>query len=127
MGERLARRPPHGLVAARARASGSARDGRHPRARPPAGLRAWTLVLGPGRLTPPGSRSLAQLAAHPLHGAPPGAWEIAAHGAARRGRKGGGDEGTRTPDPRDANAVLSQLSYIPTRTTRARGRIGARV
>ena len=30
----------------------------------------------------------------------------------------GGDEGTRTPDPRDANAVLSQLSYIP---TRARG------
>ena len=31
-------------------------------------------------------------------------------GAAKRG----GDEGTRTPDPRDANAVLSQLSYIPT-------------
>jgi hypothetical protein len=29
--------------------------------------------------------------------------------------EGGGDEGTRTPDPRDANAVLSQLSYIPTR------------
>ncbi len=29
-------------------------------------------------------------------------------------RWGGGDEGTRTPDPRDANAVLSQLSYIPT-------------
>ena len=28
----------------------------------------------------------------------------------------GGDEGTRTPDPRDANAVLSQLSYIPTRS-----------
>jgi hypothetical protein len=28
--------------------------------------------------------------------------------------KSGGDEGTRTPDPRDANAVLSQLSYIPT-------------
>src|SRR5215218_8797944 len=27
---------------------------------------------------------------------------------------GGGDEGTRTPDPRDANAVLFQLSYIPT-------------
>ena len=26
----------------------------------------------------------------------------------------GGDEGTRTPDLRDANAVLSQLSYIPT-------------
>ena len=26
---------------------------------------------------------------------------------------GGGDEGTRTPDPCDANAVLSQLSYIP--------------
>jgi hypothetical protein len=25
----------------------------------------------------------------------------------------GGDEGTRTPDPRDANAVLFQLSYIP--------------
>jgi hypothetical protein len=32
----------------------------------------------------------------------------------RRGLEGGGDEGTRTPDPRDANAVLSQLSYIPT-------------
>src|SRR5450756_1016257 len=28
---------------------------------------------------------------------------------------GGGDEGTRTPDPRDANAVLFRLSYIPTR------------
>ena len=28
-------------------------------------------------------------------------------------RGNGGDEGTRTPDPRDANAVLSQLSYIP--------------
>jgi hypothetical protein len=25
----------------------------------------------------------------------------------------GGDEGTRTPDFRDANAALSQLSYIP--------------
>ena len=24
-----------------------------------------------------------------------------------------GDRGTRTPDPRDANAVLSRLSYIP--------------
>ena len=31
------------------------------------------------------------------------------------GRGSGGDEGTRTPDPRDANAVLSQLSYIPIR------------
>ena len=30
-------------------------------------------------------------------------------------RGNGGDEGTRTPDPRDANAVLFQLSYIPTR------------
>ena len=29
-------------------------------------------------------------------------------------RVSGGDEGTRTPDPRDANAVLFQLSYIPT-------------
>src|ERR671912_1637252 len=27
---------------------------------------------------------------------------------------GGGDEGTRTPGLRDANAALSQLSYIPT-------------
>ena len=33
---------------------------------------------------------------------------------ARDRPKSGGDEGTRTPDPRDANAVLSQLSYIPT-------------
>jgi hypothetical protein len=31
------------------------------------------------------------------------------------GGDSGGDEGTRTPDPRDANAVLFQLSYIPTR------------
>src|SRR5674476_760496 len=28
---------------------------------------------------------------------------------------GGGDEGTRTPDHRDANAVLFRLSYITTR------------
>ncbi len=34
-------------------------------------------------------------------------------------KRGGGDEGTRTPDPCDANAVLSQLSYIPTRPRRA--------
>ena len=34
----------------------------------------------------------------------------------------GGDEGTRTPDLRDANAVLSQLSYIPTGSGRARER-----
>ena len=34
---------------------------------------------------------------------------------------GGGDEGTRTPDPRDANAVLFQLSYIPTGSTVAEG------
>ena len=32
----------------------------------------------------------------------------------RRRDDRGGDEGTRTPDPRDANAVLFQLSYIPT-------------
>ena len=31
---------------------------------------------------------------------------------------GGGDEGTRTPDPCDANAVLFQLSYIPTDRSR---------
>jgi hypothetical protein len=30
-----------------------------------------------------------------------------------RRRKGGGDEGTRTPDPLLAKEVLSQLSYIP--------------
>jgi hypothetical protein len=34
---------------------------------------------------------------------------------------GGGDEGTRTPDPRDANAVLSQLSYIPDGPARSAG------
>ncbi len=34
--------------------------------------------------------------------------------AVREQEGNGGDEGTRTPDPRDANAVLSQLSYIPT-------------
>ena len=37
----------------------------------------------------------------------------------------GGDEGTRTPDPRDANAVLSQLSYIPTADRVARRRAAA--
>ena len=36
--------------------------------------------------------------------------------AERENGRDGGDEGTRTPDPRDANAVLSQLSYIPTAT-----------
>ena len=30
--------------------------------------------------------------------------------------KSGGDRGTRTPDLRVANAALSQLSYIPTKT-----------
>jgi hypothetical protein len=37
-------------------------------------------------------------------------------GTWRRGVKGwgnGGDRGIRTPDLRDANAALSQLSYIP--------------
>ena len=39
----------------------------------------------------------------------------------------GGDEGTRTPDPRDANAVLFQLSYIPTeRASRAFQALGDR-
>ena len=36
------------------------------------------------------------------------------HVAENEREMGGGDEGTRTPDPCDANAVLSQLSYIPT-------------
>ena len=31
----------------------------------------------------------------------------------KRGLRGSGDEGIRTPDPRLAKAVLSQLSYIP--------------
>lgn len=35
-------------------------------------------------------------------------------GLSARSGSGGGDEGTRTPDPCDANAVLFQLSYIPT-------------
>ena len=43
--------------------------------------------------------------------APSTAW---ARAAQHRTRRFGGDEGTRTPDPRDANAVLFQLSYIPT-------------
>ena len=30
-----------------------------------------------------------------------------------RVKRGGGDEGTRTPDPLLAKEVLSQLSYIP--------------
>ena len=34
-------------------------------------------------------------------------------------RCSGGDRGTRTPNLRDANAALSQLSYIPTRTAYA--------
>ena len=33
-----------------------------------------------------------------------------------QGENGGGDEGTRTPDPLLAKEVLSQLSYIPIRT-----------
>ena len=32
----------------------------------------------------------------------------------KRRQIGGGDEGTRTPDPLLAKEVLSQLSYIPT-------------
>ena len=40
----------------------------------------------------------------------------------------GGDEGTRTPDPCDANAVLFQLSYIPMgRALAEGGRTGGRV
>ena len=47
----------------------------------------------------------------------------AGHGAElTASEQDGGDEGTRTPDPRDANAVLFQLSYIPTGSTVARGR-----
>ena len=39
----------------------------------------------------------------------------------------GGDEGTRTPGLRDANAALSQLSYIPTGVTRQTGWTGREV
>ncbi len=39
-------------------------------------------------------------------------------------RSVGGDEGTRTPDPRDANAVLFQLSYIPIGSDGARAEAG---
>jgi hypothetical protein len=45
----------------------------------------------------------------------------------RGAMEGGGDEGTRTPDPRDANAVLSQLSYIPTGAIAHEAPTGARV
>ena len=46
-------------------------------------------------------------------------------GRRQDGGDGGGDEGTRTPDPRDANAVLFQLSYIPTEAAGA-GRLTGR-
>src|SRR5207344_3648845 len=39
---------------------------------------------------------------------------VVAHRCPSRPGGRGGDEGTRTPDPCDANAVLFQLSYIPT-------------
>jgi hypothetical protein len=45
--------------------------------------------------------------------------------AEHESRKIGGDEGTRTPDPRDANAVLFQLSYIPTGSGGTRRQPGA--
>ena len=35
----------------------------------------------------------------------------------------GGAEGIRTPDPRRAKAVLSQLSYVPVRVADARAKI----
>src|SRR5512142_1175930 len=37
--------------------------------------------------------------------------------SAPTGCRMGGDDGTRTPDPRDATAGLFQLSYIPTGRT----------
>lgn len=36
----------------------------------------------------------------------------------RPGKKFGGDEGTRTPYLSDANAALSQMSYVPPQTNR---------
>src|SRR5436309_2054843 len=52
----------------------------------------------------------------PLRRFPPsrlaGSWAYYSH-STRYSVESGGDEGTRTPDFRDANAALSQLSYIP--------------
>ena len=111
LGERVARGPAGVLVAAHPRPTRGARDGRRPRAGPPAGVRPRAALLGLVATRRPDHRVWRRwLREHSaeLHGA-----LADAAGAAAAGW-GGGDEGTRTPDPRDANAVLFQLSYIPT-------------
>ena len=73
LGERLAPRPAVVLVAPDPRPAGSPRDGRHPRAGAPAGVRARAGVLGARRVAPAGSRARGGRwlhdHSHELHGA----------------------------------------------------------
>ena len=58
----------------------------------------------------------------PPNGSPAMKRGITGTSEGRSGRASGGDRGTRTPNLRDANAALSQLSYIPAaRTTGGSG------
>ena len=106
VGQRLPARGAVLQLAPRADAALGPRLRRRARGGPPAGLQPLGALLGPGAGPRAAGRGRPSLAALARHGAAP------RPGLSRGGD--GGDEGTRTPDPRDANAVLSQLSYIPT-------------